>query len=122
MGELKLHISINVLPTEEENEARKSLLDRVKRAVAQNHTIRLQDGFLGTVGVFCYQFEGEDDLLHLAVTRRDKSALTPEEGQDVAAWLLPGMPSGLIWIRPGEFSQHFYCGHDDLVAHVREDS
>lgn len=74
--------------------------------------------FAGTAGLYEYVFEGEDDLLHIAVTRIDHGAITPEEGQCIISWLLPGMPAGLIWIRPGEYSQHFYCGHDDLVKYV----
>ena len=74
--------------------------------------------FGGQVGPYRYQFEGEEDLLHLIVTRQDGSPLSAEEGQSVARFLLPTLPAGLIWIRPGEFSQHFYCGHDDLLKHV----
>jgi hypothetical protein len=83
-------------------------------------TVGLEENdFCGTVGEYRYQFEGEEDLLHLIVTRRDGGPLTPEDGQDVAKFLLAGLPSSLIWLRPGERSQHFYFGHDDLVEHVR---
>jgi len=69
-----------------------------------------------TVGEFRYQFEGEDDLLHLFVVRQDGLELSPEEGQSVAGWVLEKVPPGLVWFKPGRFTQHFYLGHDDLVA------
>jgi hypothetical protein len=72
--------------------------------------------FGGTVGRYRYQFEGEEDLLHLIVTRIDGGALGPEEGQAVAAFLFQGVPPALIWLKPGEVSQHFYVGHDDLMG------
>ncbi|MBX7131995.1 MAG: hypothetical protein K1X67_04870 [Fimbriimonadaceae bacterium] len=71
--------------------------------------------FGGTAGAYLYQFEGEEDLLHLFVTRSDGGSLTPEEGVAVARWLLPNVPPALVWLKPGEFSQHFYVGHDDLL-------
>ncbi len=72
--------------------------------------------FGGTVGEFRYQFEGEEDLLHLIVTRTNGSSLTPMEAQEVAAFLLPELPSSLMWLKPGEFTQHFYFGHDELLS------
>jgi hypothetical protein len=113
-------------PSLEELRQRHLVISAIKQAVSTNTTIKLPgvgelrspNQYAGLVSSFKYEFEGEDDLLHLAVTRCDGAALSPEEGQTVVSWLLPGMPPGLIWIRPGEFSQHFYCGHDDLVAHV----
>jgi hypothetical protein len=71
--------------------------------------------FSGTVGKYRYQFEGEDDLLHLMVLRQDRLPLTVEEAQRVVSFLLPEVPPALIWLRPGEFSQHFYLGHDELL-------
>ena len=71
--------------------------------------------FGGTVGEYRYQFEGEEDLLHLFVTRSDSGSLTPEEGLAVARWLLPDVSPALVWLKPGEFSQHLYVGHDDLL-------
>ena len=117
-------------PTAEEIIRRDEVLAAIVVAVDCNQTIRLPafshasmpiapNPYGGAVGRYRYQFEGEDDLLHLSVTCDDSSALSAEEGQVVAALLMPGMPPGLIWIRPGEFSQHFYCGHDDLVRLVR---
>ncbi|MBS1700416.1 MAG: hypothetical protein JST12_02040 [Armatimonadetes bacterium] len=74
--------------------------------------------FSGTLGVYRYQFEGEEDLLHLIVTRDDQGSFSAEEAQAVASFVLLGVPTALIWLRPGEFSHHFYFGHDDLLAHV----
>lgn len=71
--------------------------------------------FGGEVGPFRYQFEGEDDLLHLMVLRKDGGEVSPEEAQHVASFLLPDLPSALIWLKPGVFSQHFYFGHDELL-------
>jgi hypothetical protein len=70
----------------------------------------------GTVGNYRYQFEGEEDLLHLIVSRLDGAPLAPAEGQTVAGFLLQGVPSALIWLKPGELTQHFYVGHDELSA------
>lgn len=71
--------------------------------------------FGGTVGEFRFQFEGEEDLLHLIVTKKDGQPLTPIEAQTVAAFLLPDLPQSLMWMKPGEFTQHFYFGHDELL-------
>lgn len=71
--------------------------------------------FGSTVGDYRYQFEGEEDLLHLIVTRVDHCELTPEEGQSVMGFLLNGVPLAMVWIRPGRFSQHFFVGHDEVV-------
>lgn len=73
------------------------------------------NAFGGTVGPFRYQFEGEEDLLHLIVTRSDSAELRPEDGQSVAAFLLPRVPPAVIWLKPGRYSQHFYVGHDELL-------
>ncbi len=74
--------------------------------------------FGGSVGPYRYQFEGEDDLLHLMVTRQDTEPLSPREGQTVAGFLLAGVPTALIWLRPGHYSQHFYLGHDHLIGNL----
>lgn len=71
--------------------------------------------FTGIAGLYRYQFEGEEDLLHLIVTRTDGQVLSAEEGQEVAGFVLEGVPPALIWLRPGTYSQHFYFGHDHLV-------
>lgn len=114
-------------PSEDELQTRNEVIQAIHRAVGNAVTIKLPDfdpdgkrpsEYGGSVGPYRYQFEGEEDLLHLNVTRLDEGLLAPEEGQRVAQFLLPGMPPGLVWIRPGEHSQHFFLGHDDLVAHV----
>lgn len=75
--------------------------------------------FVGHVAEFRYQFEGEEDLLHLIVERCDKGALTPEEGQAVAGFVLNGMNLGLVRLTPGHHSQHFYFGHEDLMQSLK---
>ncbi len=74
--------------------------------------------FSGSFDIFRYQFEGEEDLLHLIVTRNDQGPFTAEEAQTVATFVLKGVPTALIWLRPGEFSHHFYFGHEDLLKNV----
>ncbi|MCC7229093.1 MAG: hypothetical protein IT203_01780 [Fimbriimonadaceae bacterium] len=74
--------------------------------------------FGGSVGPFRYQFEGEEDLLHLIVSRIDGEALTPREAQGVVHFLLPDFPSSLMWLKPGEFTQHFYFGHDEMLSNL----
>lgn len=71
--------------------------------------------FGGSVDRFRYQFEGEEDLLHLIVTA-DEGGMTTRDGQVVASFVLNGVPPALIWLKPGEMSQHFYVGHDDLIG------
>ena len=119
-------------PTEMEVSRRIAVLEAIRKAVDANEIIKLpqfhpgkdncrcteENPYGGAVGPYRYQFEGEEDLLHLIVTRADGAQLSPEEGQSVAKYLLPEIPPGLIWIKPGEYSQHFFCGHDDLVAHT----
>lgn len=72
----------------------------------------------GTVDQYRYQFEGEEDLLHLIITRIDEQPLTVEEAQQAAGFLLKGVSPALIWLKPGEYSQHFYFGHDDMAASI----
>ena len=111
--------------TAREDEKRSAAIAAVRSAIDHGEIIHLprsadaENLFAGEIGAYHYLFEGEDDLLHIAITRIDKQALSPEDAQAIVSWLLPGMPTGLVWIRPGEFSQHFYCGHDDLLAHVK---
>ena len=121
-------------PLPSEITQRDGILARIVEAVAESRTIRLpavdrgcsqgapsalvgieENEFGGRIGPYRYQFEGEEDLLHLIVTRLDLGSLTPEEGQDVARFVLPRVPPGLVWLKPGTLSQHFYVGHDDLV-------
>jgi hypothetical protein len=80
------------------------------------HSVGIEpNAFGGTVGEYRYQFEGEEDLLHLIVTRRDGGLLRPEEGQQVTTFLLPEVSPAVIWLKPGTVTQHFYVGHDELL-------
>ena len=76
--------------------------------------------FSGSVGSFRYQFEGEEDLLHLIVTESSQGRLSTQDSQAVAAFVLRGMPSALIWLKPGEYSTHFYFGHDELLKNIAD--
>jgi hypothetical protein len=71
--------------------------------------------FGSVVGRYRYQFEGEEDLLHLIVVRQDDQAISVEEAQEVVGWVLRGVPAALVWLKPGQYSQHFYVGHDELL-------
>lgn len=124
-------------PTPDEQARRDEIARRLLRFIAEDRRIALPEfdpatarpsdrfalvnvgleanDFSGTLGPFRYQFEGEEDLLHLIVTR-DGRPLTVAEGQAVAAFALRGVPPALIWLKPGELSQHFYVGHDDLIG------
>lgn len=115
--------------TAEEIEKASAVMDAVRAAVREERRIELprhlgagdplsfvSNPYGGTYGPYRYQLEGEDDLLHLIVARIDTGALTAEEGRIVAGALFRDLSSALVWLRPGEFSQHFYVGHDDLLA------
>ncbi|HWD41404.1 MAG TPA: hypothetical protein VG944_21345 [Fimbriimonas sp.] len=125
-----------ITPTESERERQREVFSRVLQYIREDRTIRLPDfdktrsrpsdqfaltsvgieenGFGGSVNGFRYQFEGEEDLLHLIVTRENGEPLTAEDGQRVAGFVLPGVPPALIWLKPGTYSQHFFVGHDEL--------
>lgn len=77
-----------------------------------------ENAYGGVVGDFRYQFEGEEDLLHLIVVRVDQSALSAEEAQEVTSFLYPGVPTAMMWFKPGEYSHHFYIGHDVLLEYL----
>jgi hypothetical protein len=72
----------------------------------------------GSVGEYRYQFEGEDDLLHLYIVRQSGDDVAVEEAQAVTEFLLPGIPKALIWFHPGVKSHHFFLGHDLLLEHL----
>lgn len=110
-------------PTPDEIAERDRVLSAVEEAVLQSRTIAFsvqvmgqESAFGGQIGIYLYAFEGEEDLLHLIVTRADGGTLSPAEGLEVAKFLLPNVPPALIWLKPGETSQHFYLGHDDLFG------
>jgi hypothetical protein len=76
--------------------------------------------FGGVLGTYRYQFEGEEDLLHLIITSVSEEPVSTAEAHQVASIVLHGVPSALVWLKPGEFSQHFYVGHDELLVHLTE--
>lgn len=122
-------------PSSTDEQRRDEVLGRIREAVCNNQVIRLprtaalegrepllamataEDAYGGGCGDYRYLFEGEDDLLHVVVMRADGAPCSAEEAQRVIAWLLPDVPPGLIWIKPGSQTQHFYLGHDILVPH-----
>jgi len=131
-----IRFQISVLPTPAERAHRDTVMADVAECIRTDQTIKLPkfdpavsqgarlaltnigaepNPFSGTADGYRYQFEGEEDLLHLIVTRLDEQPLTPEEGQQVAKFVLGDVPSALVWLRPGEYSQHFYLAHDVLV-------
>jgi hypothetical protein len=75
-----------------------------------------ENPFGGTSEGLRYQFEGEEDLLHLFIVRTDGGEIGVEESRLLAEWLLPEVPPGMIWLNPGRRSMHFHFGHDLLVA------
>jgi len=129
-----------ISPSIDEGARRNEVMQRILDYVHENRTIKLPpfdptlsrpsdrfallslgleaNDFSGSIGEYRYQFEGEEDLLHLMVTHQDGSPISTAEGQAVATFALRGVPTALIWLRPGEYSQHFYFGHDDLIGHL----
>jgi hypothetical protein len=95
-----------LLPSYDREEATTSA-DFALLAIPENH-------FSGKIGAFQYQFEGEDDLLHLFVMRQDRQPLSVPDAQQVVSFLIPEVSPALIWLRPGTLSHHFYVGHDEL--------
>ena len=127
-------------PTPNEQKRRDEVMRRILEFVRENRTIKLppfdptlsrpsdrfallsigleENEFSGSLGDWKYQFEGEEDLLHLIVTHKDGLPLNTEDGRQVAGFVLNGLPTALIWLRPGQYSQHFYFGHDDLIGNL----
>jgi len=127
-------------PTPDEAERRDRVMWRILKDIQESRTIKLPDfdatlsrpsdqfaltnigaepnDYSGVMGDFRYQFEGEEDLLHLIITRTDAAPLSVEIAQQVVSCVLEGVPPALIWLRPGTFSQHFYFGHDDLIGNL----
>lgn len=70
------------------------------------------------LGDFRVQFEGEDDLLHLSITRVDGGRISHEDAQLVADLFFHPVPKGLIYSRPAEYSVHYYLAHDVLVEYL----
>lgn len=129
-----------VNPDQGEISRRQSVIKSILEATAENRTIKLPpfdpqlsqpsptvasvtvglepNPYGGIVGELRYQFEGEEDLLHLIVTRLDGNPIAVESARELAAFLFEGVPPALVWLKPGEYSQHFYLGHDDLAQYV----
>ena len=108
-------------PTREESVRRDEVLARILDSIRADERIKLpklgeRSEFAGSVGAFTYQIGGEDDLLHLAVRKVDGSNLTPEEARTVASFVFGPVPQGVIWLKPGLTSQHFYIGQDELLS------
>lgn len=132
-----------MLASPDEEARRIEVLQAILDATAENKTIKLPDfdpklsqpsrsvasvtvglepnPYGGTVGDLRYQFEGEEDLLHVIITRLDEQPIAVEAARELAAFLFRGVPPALVWLKPGEFSQHFYLGHDDLARYVSLD-
>jgi hypothetical protein len=122
--------------TPEETAQRDSVRAALKEAINSAQTILMPDyrgnegpgdfalqnvglepnAYGGTAQGLRYQFEGEEDLLHLFIVRADGGSATVEEAKDLAAWLLPEVPPGMIWLNAGRRSMHFHFGHELLVA------
>ena len=129
-----------ISPSTEEGARRNEVMKRILDFVVANKTIKLPEfdsslsrpddrfallslglepnDFSGTVAEYRYQFEGEEDLLHLMVTHIDGTPINTRDAQAVASFVLHGLPTALIWLRSGQFSQHFYFGHDDLIGNL----
>jgi len=99
------------------------VLERVREHIFAGTTIPYRPAksgdepeFGGRVGEYAYLFEGEDDLLHLIVTRNDGSPMAEEETTAAARFLLPDVPEAMVWLRPGTDAHHYYLGHDLLCS------
>lgn len=110
--------------TSDEQTRRREVLARVIQCIESSTPIPFLEfyegsepsSFAGSVDCFSYQFEGEEDLLHLIVSPLEGSPITAELGLAVAAYVLRGIPLSLVHLRPGEQSVHFYVGHDHLLT------
>ncbi|MDI9641350.1 hypothetical protein QPK87_06735 [Kamptonema cortianum] len=127
-------------PTQSEQKTRDEIITRVLTYIKESRTILLPEfdpklsrssdefamvsvgiepnPFGSIVGEYRYQFEGEEDLLHLMITKSDQSPLSAEEAQSVVSFLYPNVPTALMWFKPGTYSHHFYLGHDVLLEYL----
>src|SRR6185312_13962193 len=109
-------------PTPEEVLRRDLILDEVLRCIRDGRLIRLPDFdpalarpsdrfalinigmepnlFGGSVGCYRFQFEGEEDLLHVIVTREAGDSISVAEAQAVAGFVLKDLSPALIWLKP----------------------
>lgn len=106
-------------PSIDEAELRSRILGSVLEYVRENKPIPMSSGieseFRGRLGDYLYQFEGEEDLLHLWVSKSSGEDVSPNEGRKVFAWVVGDLPEPLVWLKPGQKSQHFYFAQDDLL-------
>jgi len=103
-------------PTAEEMARQALVLQAVIQHIKENQIIRMNaPEFSGSVGIYTYFFEGEDDLLHIGVLKKEKGLLSVEEAQCVLSFLAPGLSAGVVWVKPGTVSHHFYFAHDELL-------
>jgi hypothetical protein len=127
-------------PTPQEIERRNQVMAQILQDIQTNTTIRLPDfnpavsrpsdefallsigaepnHYGGEIGNMRYQFEGEEDLLHLFIVKIDQSEITPQESQAVVDLLWPGIPTALMWFKAGKKSGHYYLGHDVLLEYL----
>jgi hypothetical protein len=84
--------------------------------------LKRRERYGGVLGDFRVQFEGEDDLLHLSITRVDGGRVSHEEAQRIADLFFRGVPKGLIYSRPAEYSVHYYIAQDLFVDYLEGDS
>jgi hypothetical protein len=102
--------------TQKEAEQRDRILNAIRAYIREDRIIPMNDPqFAGGAGGYNYFFEGEDDLLHLGVERAEKSPLTVEEVQSVLSFIAPQLAAGVVWVKPGTYSHHFYFAHDELL-------
>ncbi|MER3474263.1 MAG: hypothetical protein C4335_09590 [Armatimonadota bacterium] len=103
-------------PTDEHPEVR-----RILQAIVEDTRagvpilLNRRERYGTTLGDFRVQFEGEDDLLHLSITRVDGVPISHEEAQRIADAFFHAVPKGLIQCRPAVYSVHYYVAHDLLV-------
>lgn len=103
-------------PNPSDRTLRDEVLKSVLEFIRESKVIRMNDpAFAGTVGEYKYFFEGEDDLLHVAIERKKEGPLSVEEAQAVLSFLAPLLPAGVVWVKPGTNSHHFYFAHDELL-------
>ncbi len=98
------------------------ILEAVLDAIERSEPITLDQAqrFGGLIGDYRVQFEGEDDLLHCAVARRDGQPITLEEAHRVVEPFFARLPKGIVWCKPADYSVHYYVGHDHFLLCHRQ--
>lgn len=112
-----------MMPTNEHPEVRR-VLQAIVEDTRQGVPILLdrRERYGATLGDFRVQFEGEDDLLHLAITRVDGRPISHEHAQSIAEAFFHAVPKGLIQCRPATYSVHYYIAHETFVGYLEGDS